>query len=210
MKHDSRCVAVGGRVGHREDRDEVGHRTLADEPLRAGQQVVVAVADRLGADGGHVRARLRLGQGERDELLPGRQPRDPAGLLLGGPAEEQRQRAELLDGEDEPGRGAGATELLDRQAQAEELAPEPTVLHRERQGQDVLGSQQLAQVLRELAGPVDLGGAWGDPFVGDDADGVAEEGLLLGQSIGGRRRLGHHRHPSSGGLAKGRRCRAAQ
>ena len=132
-------VAVGGRVGHREDRDEVGHRTLADEPLRAGEQVVVAIADRLGADRGHVRAGLRLGQGERDELLPGRQSRDPARLLLGAASQQQGQRAELLDGEDEPGRGAGATELFDRQAQAEQLATEPPVLHGERQGQDVVG-----------------------------------------------------------------------
>ena len=76
-------VPAGVGVRDREDRDQVGHRAVADEPLRAGDDVVVAVADGAGADRGDVGARLGLGQGEGDEVLPGRQPRDPAGLLLG-------------------------------------------------------------------------------------------------------------------------------
>ena len=45
-KHDSRAVrAAGVGIGDREDRDEVGDRAVADEPLRAGDDVVVAVAD---------------------------------------------------------------------------------------------------------------------------------------------------------------------
>ncbi len=52
--------------------------------------------------------------------------------------------------------------------------------------------EELAEVLRELAGPVDLGGARRDPLVGEDADGVAEEQLLLGQAVRpGRGRGGH-------------------
>ena len=39
-----------------------------------------------------------------------------------------------------------------------------------------------AEVLRELAGPVDLGGPRRDPLVGELADGVAQEDLLLGQA----------------------------
>ena len=65
----------------------------------------------------------------------------------------------------------------------QQLAAEPAVLLGERQRQDVLGGQQLAQVLRELAGPVDLGGPRRDALVGEDADGVTQEQLLLGQPI---------------------------
>ena len=48
--------------------------------------------------------------------------------------------------------------------------------------------EQLAQVLRELAGPVDLRGARRDSLVGQRADGVAKERLLLGQAVRGLRR----------------------
>ena len=175
---------------------EVGHRTLADEPLRAGQDVVVAVADgrvRMAATSEPASASVRA---NAMSCSPDASRGTQRACCSGVPASRSGSEPSSWTARIRPGRRAGATELLDRQAQREELAAEPTVLHRERQGQDVLGSQQLAQVLRELAGPVDLGGAWRDPFVGDDANGVAEEGLLLGQPIGGRRRLGHHRHPS--------------
>ena len=43
--------------------------------------------------------------------------------------------------------------------------------------------EELLDVPRELGGPVDLGGARGDPLVGEDADGVAQRGLVLGQAI---------------------------
>ena len=188
-------MARGLGIGHREDRDEVRDGAVADEPLRAGDDVVVAVADGAGAERRDVGAGLGLGQGEGDQVLPGRQPRDPAAVLFGGPGEQQRQATELLDRQDQAGRGARPAELLDGQADGEELAAEAAVLDRERQGQDVLGGQQLAEVLGELAGPVDLGGARRDALVGEDANGVTQELLLLRQPVGavGRARRGHWR-----------------
>ena len=197
----SRRGVSASAVGHREDRDEIRDRAVADEPLRAVDDVVVAVARGGGPDRGDIRAGLGLGQGEGDELLPGRQLRDEACLLLVGAGDEERQRGQLLDREDQAGRRAGATELLDGQADAQEVATETAVFLRERQRQDVLGGEQLAEVLRELTGPVDLGGPWRDAFVGKDADSVAEERLLLGQPIRGRRRVGHRRHASGFGVA---------
>ena len=170
---------------------EVRDGAVADEPLRAVDDVVVAVARGGGPDRGDIRAGLGLGQGEGDELLPGRQLRDEAGLLFVCARDEERQRGQLLDREDQAGRGARATELLDRQADAQQVATETAVFLGERQRQDVLGRQQLAKVLGELAGLVDLGGSRRDPFVGKGADSVAEERLLLGQPIRGRRRVGH-------------------
>ena len=46
-------------------------------------------------------------------------------------------------------------------------------------------SEQRAHVLWELGGPVDLGGARRDLLVGQDAHGVAQHRLLVGQSVGG-------------------------
>ena len=59
---------------------------------------------------------------------PGREVGEPARLLLGRARQEQRQRAELLDGEDQAGRGADAAELLDGQADREQVAAEAAVL----------------------------------------------------------------------------------
>ena len=75
----------------------------------------------------------------------------------------------------------------------QEVAAQAAVLGRERQGEDVLGGQELAEILGELAGPVDLGGAGRDALVGEDADGVAQELLLLRQPVGavGWARRGH-------------------
>ena len=183
MKQRQPAMAGRFRIGHREDRDQVGHRTVADEPLGPADHVVVAVADGAGAGGGDIGAGLGLGQGERDQGLPARQLREPAGLLLRRAGEQQRQRAELLDGQDQPGRGAGAAELLDGEADRQQLAAEAAVFLGKRQGQDVLGGEELAQVLGELAGPVDLRGAGRDPLVGELADGIAQELLLLGQPV---------------------------
>ena len=182
-------------IGHGEDRDQVGDRAVGDEPLRTADPVAVAVADGAGPRRGRVGPGLGLGQGEADQPLPGRQPRDPAGLLLGVAGEQDRQRAELVGRQDQPGRRARAAELLDRQADRQEIAAEPAVLLGERQRQDVLGGQQLAEVLRELAGSIDLGGARRDLLVGQDPDRLAQQRLVLGQSVG---RGGGSVHHSTG------------
>ena len=59
--------------------------------------------------------------------------------------------------------------------------------------------EELADVLRELAGAIDLGGARRDPLVGQDADRVAEQRLLLGQAVRGYAGSVTRRHRSSGG-----------
>ena len=88
-------AAMPGRfgIGDREDDDEVGDRAVADEPLRAIDDVVVAVADGARASGRDVRAGLGLGQGERDEVLAAGELREPAGLLVIGAGERDRQRS---------------------------------------------------------------------------------------------------------------------
>ena len=202
-KHDSRVRLRRGRVriGDREDRHEVRDGAVADEPFRAGEDVVVAIADGLGPDRPDVRARLGLGQRERDEVFPGREPRQPARVLLERAGEDDRQRRELVDREDQAGRRARPAELLDREADRQQIRVEAAELRRERQRQDVLRGEQLAQVLRELAGPVDLRGPRRDALIGEGADGVSEERLLLGQSVAGLHRLGHRPHRISGTTA---------
>ena len=117
----------------------------------------------------------------------------PAGLLLGRAAMDDRQRRQLLDREDEPGRGARAAELLDDEAHAQEVAAEPAVLDRERQGQDVLLREQVLEVPRELGRAVDLGGPGSDLLVGEDPHRVAQVALRVREAVGGAG-LGRHGH----------------
>ena len=114
--------------------------------------------------------------------------------------EDDRQRSELLHGQDQAARGAGATDLLDGEAQRQELPTKPAEALGERQRQDVVRGEERAHVLGKFGGPVDLGGSRRDLLVGQDADGVAQHRLLIGQSVGGAGavRLGsHHGHRSS-------------
>ena len=66
-----------------------------------------------------------------------------------------------------------AAQLLDREQVGHEVAPEPAVLGRKGQSQDVVLGQQLDDVPRELGRLVDLGGARRDPLAGELRDGVA-------------------------------------
>ena len=143
---------LGVRVGHREHDDVVRDAAVADEPLHAVDDVLVAVAHRAGPDARRVRARVGLRQPEGDQPVPGREAREPAVLLLGRAGDLDRDGAQGLDGEDEPRGGAGTADLLDRQAQGQEIRPEAAVLLRERDREDVLGGEEPAHVLGPLGG----------------------------------------------------------
>src|SRR5207248_478148 len=104
---------AGRRIRLREDGVDLGHAGVRDEPLRAVQDVLVAVAARLRAHRGRVGARARLRQRVGGEPLAAREARKEALLLLGGPGELERERPELLDRDDEAARGADLRELLD-------------------------------------------------------------------------------------------------
>ena len=173
-------------IGDREDRHQACHVALADEALRAVDPPVVAVASRGRAGGSGVGAGLRLGQREGGQRPPRGQVGEPARLLLGRARQQERQRAERLDGDDQPARGAGAADLLDGQADGEEVDAEAAMLDRVRQGEHVVLGEQLDHVPGELGAGVDGRGPGCDAFVGQDADGVAEVALLVAQAEGHR------------------------
>ena len=131
--------------------------------------------------------RLGLRQGEGGQGSAGGEVGNPArGFCSGVPASEQRQGTERLDGQDEPARGAGAADLLDRQADREQVGAQAAVLDRERQREDVVLSEQLDHVPRELAALVDRGGTRRDALVREHANGVSEVALLVAQVEGHR------------------------
>src|SRR5919204_1365850 len=77
---DPGCMAAHGERGDsldpriaarlREDDQEPRLARVRDEHLAAAEAPAIAVAHCFGADGRNVRARVRLGEGERRELFP--------------------------------------------------------------------------------------------------------------------------------------------
>jgi hypothetical protein len=169
---------------------------MADEPLGAVDDVLVPVAHRARPDAGGIGPGIGLGQGEGDQLVAGREARQPAGLLLAAARDLDRDRPQRLDREDEARGRAVAADLLDREAQREQVPAQPAVLLGERDGKDVVVRQEPAHVLWPLGGAVDVRRPGGDLLVGQHAHGVTQEDLLLREAHGSvdglvRRHRGH-------------------
>ena len=191
---DERRAAVVLAVGLREDDVEVGDAGVRDPVLLAVDDPLVAGVASNGARAqrGRIGSGLRLGQRERRAPLAAGAAREEALLLLVAAEELDRQRAELLDHEDERRGRARLGDLLDRHLQHERAGSGAAVLLLERQAEDVVLGEQLADVRRVLRRAIDLGGARSDPLLREPADHVAKIGQLLGDviDIGGRCRHG--------------------
>src|SRR5207245_6653376 len=107
---------------------------------------------RLGAGLGRagVRARLGLSEAERPQLLAGEQVGQPALLLLGA--------AEIVDGRSAKANGGferdanprvRSRDLLDRNAQRQEICPRAAVLRRERQPEEAQLAHAADDVVAE-------------------------------------------------------------
>jgi hypothetical protein len=93
LDHERRESSMAGSlgVGDREHDDEVRDRTVADEALRAIDDVVVTIPTCRRPRRGGIGSRFGLRDGERDEVLPAGEPRDPASLLVRGAGERDRE-----------------------------------------------------------------------------------------------------------------------
>ena len=87
--------------------------------------------------------------------------------------------AQRLDRQDETRRGADAADLLDREAQGQQVRAQPAVPLGERDAQDVVARQQPPDVLGPGGVPVDVGGSGSDLRVGQLAHRIAQEDLVL-------------------------------
>ena len=107
-----------------------------------------------------------------------------------------RDGPERLDRQDQPGRGARAAELLDREAQGQQVRAQPAVPLGERDAQDVVARQQPPDVLGPLGVPGSISAARGATRVGQLADRIAEEHLVLGEADEPGRGVRRHRNAS--------------
>ena len=184
-------------VGDGEDDVEVGDRGVGDPVLLPVDHPLVAVADGVGPHRGGVAARLGLREREGGRPLAAGAFGQEALLQLVGAEELDRQRAELLDHQDQGRGGAGLGDLLDRHLQDQGPGAGAAVLLGEGQAEDVVLGEQLAHVPRVLAFAVDLAGARRDLLLRQPAHHVAQVARLLRDLVG----AGLWRWSSVGSLA---------
>ena len=194
-KHDSRRWRGAVGVGHREDHDQVGDRAVADEPLRAVDDVVVAVADapacasrrRPSRPPASVRANAISASpgGEVRATSAPAAPAVPARRSGSAPSSWTARISPVV---------AQARLICSMARQTVRRSPpRPPCSSGNGSARMSCAASSSSEVLRELAGPVDVGGSRRDPLVGEHAHGVAQEQLLLGQAVGavGWARRGH-------------------
>ena len=190
-------MALGVRVGHGEDDDQVGHGAVADEPLAAVDDVVVAArrgpscAAAAASDPASASVSAKAmscsplaSAGNQRACCSG----VPASVIGSDPSSWTARMSPVV--------AQARLSCSTARQTVRSSPPSPPCSVRERQGQDVVIGQQPAQVLGELAGAVDLGGTRRDPLVGQHADGVAEHLVLLAEAVGARGavRGGHRPH----------------
>ena len=180
---------AGVRVGLREDGVQAGDRRVRDEPLRAVEDVLVAVAARRRPHRCGVGARPGLGERVRGQHLAGGEAREEPRPLLLRPGELEPERAELLHGEDQPARRADLRDLLDRDEREERPGSRAAVLLVEEEPEDAVLAEELDDVPRELVRLVDLGGARRDALARDRPHELADLELLVGQRLPGHARI---------------------
>ena len=167
-------AAVPGRaIGLREDEGGRGLATVGHEDFPPVEHVVVAGPGRERALVARIGARLRLGEREAADLLPGGVRSEEAGLLLLGAVLAHRVAVErVVHGHDDRVGGAGPGQLLDGQGIGHRVASAPAVRLRHRDahqaqlghaGDGLPGEARLAidglrdrahLFLREVAGQV--------------------------------------------------------
>src|SRR5207237_7015418 len=106
-------------------------------------------------------------------------------LLLLGTGELQAERAELLDGENQPAGRAHLRDFFDRDQREQRAGAEAPVLFVEEEPEEVVLAVERDDVPRELVRLVDLRRPRRDSLARDPPDEVAELALLVGQLVPG-------------------------
>ena len=173
------CVAVG----HGEHAVEVGDTGVRDPGLGPVDHPVLTVRARSGEHATRIGAGLGLGERKgRRPLATGTARQEPRFELLGA-VELDRERAELLDHQDQRRRGIGLGDLLDRHVQHQRAGAGAAVLLLEGKAKDVLFGQQLTQVVRVLGLLIHLPRTRRDALLRDLPDRVAEVQILLREGV---------------------------
>ena len=140
------------RRGLRGHDQHIGRAGVGDEHLAAVQPPPGAVTDRRGGDGRHIRARSRLGDGQRRHALPACQRGQVGGPLPGGAVLDdmgcRHVRADQRAYRDAP---AGPGQLFGQQGHGQLVAPAAAVFFRRQQAQQPGRAEFLLQLPRHAA-----------------------------------------------------------
>ena len=138
----------GALVGARKGQERPRVTAVRDPLLRAGDRPAVTGGLGLRAQRARIRAGFGLGEREGAEMLPARERRDEARLLLVGPVDEEWQcdRARV-HGDRHPHSGVGARQLFEHEDVGQEVHAGAAVLLRHARAHQA----ELRQLGEELA-----------------------------------------------------------
>jgi hypothetical protein len=131
-------------VADREHDVEVGDTGVGDPALGVVDDPLVAVTAGGGAHRRGIRSGVGLRQAEGRGPLAGRAPRQETPLEVVGTEQRDRQRAELLDHQDQRDRRRRLRQLLDGHLLHQGAGAGAAVLRGERQCEDVVVGEQAA------------------------------------------------------------------
>jgi hypothetical protein len=177
LDHERRDAVVGAGG----DRDDAGDRRarVGDERLRAVDHPLVVDQPGPGARRPRVAAGVGLGQPEGAERPTGDEIGQPARLLVVVAEAEDRVGAKPDAGrEGDAERLVDASDLLDGDAQRDEVAVAAAPLAREHEPEQAELAHLLHDLQREVVGLVPGGDVGGDLGLGEVADDLAEREVL--------------------------------
>ena len=175
-------LAVGDVAGP--DDDQVGDVAVADPPLAPVEQPVVAVPPGRGRKAHGVRAVIRLGQGERPDLVQPGHRGQPALLLLLGAEHVDRAHRETVLHTEEGVHAAVPTGQLERHHAGRQPGQPGTAVPSDRSAADAERSQLRHQLEREL-GPLPVVVDHRQHIgVDESPHAVADLAFLIGQQLG--------------------------
>ena len=168
-------------AGPHRDRQIIGPHARGDKSLFAADDIMVAVAPRLGAEIGDVGAAARLGDRERGNLLTRQHLRQHPRLDLGPRGARDRRRADGVahQARTDPA-GAGARQLLRSHDFHELVGGHTAIFFRETEPQQPDLGRFPIKLARKLAGLVPFMGIRFDLARHEAAHHVAE-GLVFGR-----------------------------
>ena len=194
--------ALGARVriGLGQHGVVLGDASPRDPALLPVEDPIASVADGARLHGGGVAAGFALGQAVGEHRLAAGHRREVAAEQIIVTSDHQRHRAELAARGDKRARCADACDLLDDDADRERIAALTAVLLGDVESVEAGGHEGVVDVVRELAGLVDLRCTRGDLVLCEPTHHLAELAMLLRQVKDSEVRVGRERHgdpPSS-------------
>jgi hypothetical protein len=152
-------AAAAGRIGDGEHGVEVRGGAVGVPLLRTVEDVVVAVLLGGAREAAGVGPGVLLGEAEGDQPLALRDGGQVLPLLLVRPRDEDRERAQRVDGEQHAGPAAAARQLLDHDAEVEHAAARAPVLLGDPDAHQLRGRQGVLDLPGVLLEAVVLPGA---------------------------------------------------